>query len=82
MSRILAAAETERVREFGSWLLREAPGVLDVLQHPSVLTRDALGEGWHIFDWDPTVLLQFPTMLSCSPSRCNREGLMDADPVG
>lgn len=55
MSRILAAAETERIREFGGWLLREAPGVLDVLQHPSVLTRDAVGEGWHIFDWDPTV---------------------------
>ena len=55
MSRILAAAETEHIREFGSWLLREAPGVLEVLQHPSVLTRDAVGEGWHIFDWDPTV---------------------------
>ena len=55
MSRILAAVETERARTFGSWLLREAPGVIDVLQHPSVLTRDAMGEGWHIFDWDPTV---------------------------
>lgn len=55
MSRILSAAETERVREFASWLLREAPGMIDVLQHPSVLTRDAVGEGWHIFDWDPTV---------------------------
>jgi len=55
MSRILAAVEAERVQEFGSWLLRDAPGVLDVLQHPSVLTRDAVGEGWHVFDWDPTV---------------------------
>lgn len=55
MSRILAAVETERAREFGCWLLREAPGMLDVLQHPSVLTRDAMGDGWHIFDWDPTV---------------------------
>jgi hypothetical protein len=55
MSRILAAVETERARTFGSWLLREAPGVIDVLQHPSVLTRDAMGAGWHIFDWDPTV---------------------------
>jgi hypothetical protein len=55
MSRILSAVETERVRDFGSWLLLEAPGVKDVLQHPSVLTRDALSEGWHIFDWDPTV---------------------------
>ena len=55
MSRILSAAETEHVREFGSWLLREVPGMIDVLQHSSVLTRDAVGEGWHIFDWDPTV---------------------------
>ena len=55
MSRILAAVEAERAREFGSWLLLEAPDVAAVLQHPSVLTRDAVGEGWHIFDWDPTV---------------------------
>ena len=55
MSRLLAAVDKERVQEFGSWLLLRAPGVLSVLQHPSVLTRDATGEGWHVFDWDPTV---------------------------
>ena len=55
MSRILAAAETEPVREFGSWLLLQVPDIVSVLQHPSVLTRDAVGEGWHVFDWDPTV---------------------------
>ena len=55
MSRILAAVEAERAQEFGSWLLRDAADIAPVLQHPSVLTRDALGEGWHVFDWDPTV---------------------------
>lgn len=55
MSRLLTAVEPETVRSFGNWLLRQAPGIATVLQHPSVLTRDALGEGWHVFDWDPTV---------------------------
>ncbi|OGV74741.1 MAG: hypothetical protein A3K18_15135 [Lentisphaerae bacterium RIFOXYA12_64_32] len=55
MSRILAAVEAESAREFGSWLLLHAPGIVSVLQHPSVLARDAVGAGWHVFDWDPTV---------------------------
>ncbi|MCP5069364.1 MAG: hypothetical protein GY946_22595 [bacterium] len=55
LSRVLSAVEPDRVREFSSWLLREAPGIVDVLHHPSVLTRDAQSQGWHVFDWDPTV---------------------------
>lgn len=55
MSRILSAVDSERTKDFGSWLLLEAPGVSEVLHHPSVLTRDALSAGWHVFDWDPTV---------------------------
>ena len=55
MSRLLTAVESKTARSFGNWLLRQAPGIATVLQHPSVLTRDALGEGWHVFDWDPTV---------------------------
>jgi hypothetical protein len=55
MSRILAAVDTETAQTFGRWLLRQAPTIATVLQHPSVLTRDAMGEGWHVFDWDPTV---------------------------
>ncbi len=55
ISRILAAADTACACEFGSWLLQTAPGVTEVLRHPSVLTRDGVGEGWHVFDWDPTV---------------------------
>lgn len=55
ISRILAAVESETARSFGNWLLRQAPGIDVVLQHPSVLTRDALGGHWHVFDWDPTV---------------------------
>jgi hypothetical protein len=55
MSRILSDVEEEGVRDFGNWLLRQVPQIGEVLGHPSVLTRDALGEGWHIFDWDPTI---------------------------
>jgi hypothetical protein len=55
MSRLLDDVEYGPAREFGSWLLLQASDVASVLQHPSVLTRDAAGKGWHVFDWDPTV---------------------------
>lgn len=55
MSRMLASVAPEMLKEFGPWLLREAVDVTAVLKHPSVLTRDAQGAGWHVFDWDPTV---------------------------
>lgn len=55
MSRILAAVDLETAQVFGRWLLRQAPAIATVLQHPSVLTRDAIGGAWHVFDWDPTV---------------------------
>lgn len=55
MSRILAAVDADTAQVFGRWLLRQAPGIATVLRHPSVLTRDATGAGWHVFDWDPTV---------------------------
>ncbi len=55
MSRILAAVESDTAQSFGNWLLQQGPEIASVLQHPTVLTRDAVGDGWHIFDWDPTV---------------------------
>jgi hypothetical protein len=55
MSRILAAVDADTAQVFGHWLLRQAPGTATVLRHPSVLTHDATGAGWHVFDWDPTV---------------------------
>lgn len=55
MSRMLASVSPEMLKGFGPWLLREAVDVAAVLNHPSVLTRDAQGAGWHVFDWDPTV---------------------------
>ncbi len=55
ISRILGAADADWVQEFGNWLLREAPSTRELLRHPAVRTRDAQGESWHMFDWDPTV---------------------------
>lgn len=55
MSRLLSAVRSEDTCAFGPWLLLDAPDVAHVLQHPSVLTRDARGDGWHVFDWDPTI---------------------------
>jgi len=55
LSRGLSAMEPERVREATSWLLTEAPELDAVLRHPSVLSWDAHGAGWHLFELDPTV---------------------------
>lgn len=55
MSRLLSAVRSEDSQEFGMWLIQQAPELHEVLSHPAVLTRDAAGAGWHVFDWDPTV---------------------------
>lgn len=55
VSRALDAVEPELLREASPWLLVEASGVDKVLRHPSAMTYDAKGQGWHVFDLDPTV---------------------------
>ncbi len=55
LSRGLAAVQPELLREASSWMLTEAPAVQELLRHPAVLTYDADGQGWHVFDLDPTV---------------------------
>ncbi len=54
VSRFLKAVNRQDVWEFGQWLLFEALGAREVLQHPSTMHRDTRGNGWHFFDWDPT----------------------------
>ncbi len=55
VSRALNAVEPDLLRDAASWLLTEAPGIDELLRHPSVLSYDAKGDGWHVFDVDPTV---------------------------
>lgn len=55
VSRALGSVEFEALRKTTSWMLTEAPGVDEVLRHPAVLSYDAKGAGWHVFDLDPTV---------------------------
>ena len=55
MSRALSAVETALLRPAAEWLLSEGAGIDELLRHPSVQTYDACGEGWHVFDFDPTV---------------------------
>lgn len=55
LSRALGAVEPDLLRECSSWLLTGLPEVDGVLRHPAVQTYDALGQGWHVFDVDPTV---------------------------
>jgi len=51
----LNPVEPALIRESTSWLLTEAPDIDAVLRHPAVLTYDAQGRGWQVFDLDPTV---------------------------
>jgi Transposase DDE domain len=55
VSRALGAVEPGPLREAADFLLLEATGADEVLSHPVVRTVDACGEGWQVFDLDPTV---------------------------
>lgn len=55
MSRALRSVELELLRPAASWLLLDAPDVLDVLQHPATHTFDANGEAWFIVEHDAKV---------------------------
>lgn len=55
LSRALEAVEPELLRPASEWLLAAGAGIDAVLRHPAVQIYDGRGEGWHVFDFDPTV---------------------------
>jgi hypothetical protein len=55
VSRALDSVEHELLRPHATWLLAGVAGIDELLQHPVVQSYDANGEGWHVFDVDPTV---------------------------
>ena len=55
VSRALNVVEPDLLRNASSWLLEGVSEIDKVLVHPEVQTRDACGQGWHVFDLDPTV---------------------------
>ncbi|NQT92421.1 MAG: hypothetical protein HQ559_06650 [Lentisphaerae bacterium] len=55
LSRALDAVEPGLLRKESSWLLSGVAEVDEVLRHPAMLSYDTLGQGWHLFDIDPTV---------------------------
>jgi len=55
VSRLLSAVSHEHVRLLGGWLLVSGCEPENVLRHPLASSRDTRGDGWHVFDWDPTV---------------------------
>jgi hypothetical protein len=55
MSRALDAVEVEQIRPAVPWLLSEAADIDVVLRHPCVQTYDTRGQGWHVFELDPTM---------------------------
>ena len=78
VSRALDAVEFTDVRSVGPWLLVGPSEIAPVLAHPTVQTYDARGEGWHVFDLDPTVTTLRHRALPAAedlpePSRRSRE---------
>ncbi len=55
LTRALGAVEPELLRASSSELLMGVPQADDLLRHPAVQTYDAQGQGWHVYDLDPTV---------------------------
>lgn len=54
LSRLLSVAGDESLSAAFRWLLLEASGVLGLLREKAVMTRDAQGGEWQIFDFDPS----------------------------
>lgn len=54
ISRLLDAMELQQVRAVGRWMLCEATDALSVVRHAAMQTFDALGQAWHVLDYDPT----------------------------
>ncbi len=55
LSRALSAVELELLRPVGDALLLATADCDAVLRHPAALTYDTRGDGWHCFNYDPTV---------------------------
>ena len=55
LSRALDAVEPDLLRKESPWLLSGVAEVDEVMRHPAMLSYDTLGQGWHLFDLDPTV---------------------------
>jgi len=55
LSRALESVEFELLRPQAAWLLAGVTQIDEMLRHPAMQTYDALGQGWHVFDLDPTV---------------------------
>jgi hypothetical protein len=51
----IGAVEVELLRPVAPFLLCDLSNADTLLRHPAVLTCDACGKGWHVFDVDPTV---------------------------
>jgi hypothetical protein len=55
LSRALHKLDAETVGHFTSATLCDVESLPELLRHPSVVHRDALGNAWHVLDVDPTV---------------------------
>lgn len=54
LSRLLSVADGEALSEALRWLLLHASGGLELLRSEAVMTRDARGQKWQVFDFDPS----------------------------
>ena len=55
VSRVLAATHSAHTEDLSEWLLFDGCGARALLDHESVIARDAVGARWQVFDLDPTV---------------------------
>ena len=54
LSRALSDMPEQVANSFADGILAVPPGLDEVLKRQSVLHRDANGDGWHVFDFDPS----------------------------
>ncbi|MBM4369540.1 MAG: hypothetical protein FJ102_25240 [Deltaproteobacteria bacterium] len=54
LSRLLSSVNASMVEDGLRWLLLEGAGALPLMRAPGMQAVDALGQPWHLFDFDPS----------------------------
>jgi hypothetical protein len=67
ISRLLGAVTPEQAERYSQWLLNEALPMGAVARHEAVRCYDRFGEGWEVYDWDPTYTVLRQRALPSSP---------------
>lgn len=77
LSRLMSSVSIEQARRFANFLLQDSLDLSPLLHHDSVLHIDGKGDGWHVFDFDPTSTVMRQRALPSDPDLPQANRLSD-----